>query len=520
MKLSRLLGAAVTWGALCGGSALQAQYYPMTNGAYPAQYPMTAPAQSYYPATPSAYGYVASLPGGAPMLSGPSNGPVGPITASNGSYVGTTPVTAFPASMQSQPTPAVGGGLNSASPSDLPYGASASPPAYASGAYASGAYAQPTIGYGGAGCATGQGMGYGYQGGYGGGYGAGSCDVGGGAFQPFDSGAGYVGPNRWYAGAYGMVLTRDTTDHFTFSYDTANEALQYTDAKDAKFGYGGGFATVFGRYFNCGQNAIEAVYWGWFPEQASVYTYGSSMTGNLNGILNWDSLTYNGNNMGIYVNDASVHALMRDTEAHNVEVNLLSFSGNCGSTCGPSTLRYSWLAGFRYFRFRDQLQFLSDPNDIYFTGETDEIRYKINTINSLIGFQVGGVGTYCVGPRFALNAGSKLGIYGNSIRHESDIYGSAGTAVINNGPNNGRSFMVHNNKEDVSFLGELFVGGSYCLTNRWTLSGGYRAIAVTGLASPTDQIYPDLRGINDLYTIESTSSLILHGAYFGAQYCF
>ena len=166
------------------------------------------------------------------------------------------------------------------------------------------------------------------------------------------------------------------------------------------------------------------------------------------------------------------------------------------------------------------MQFLSDQNDIYFTGETDEVRYRINTINSLVGFQVGGVGTYCVGPRFSLNAGSKLGIYGNNIRHESDIYGSAGNAVINNGPNNGRSFMVHNNKEDVSFLGELFVGGSYCLTNHWSVSGGYRAIAVTGLASPTDQIYPDLRGINDLYTIESTSSLVLHGAYFGAQYCF
>jgi hypothetical protein len=222
--------------------------------------------------------------------------------------------------------------------------------------------------------------------------------------------------------------------------------------------------------------------------------------------------------MDTFVDGAQVHALFHESEAHNVEINLLSFSSGYGS--GPHSLRYTMLAGLRYFHFRDHLTFRSDPNDTAFTGEVDEIYYDIKTINDLVGFQLGGVGTYCVGPRFSLNAGSKVGVFGNYITHNSVIGGPAGVAVINNGPNINQAFNVSNNKTDVSFLAELFLGCGYCVTQHFSVSAGYRAVAVTGLAMPSDQIYPDLRGINDLYTIESPSSMILHGAYFGGQFIF
>jgi hypothetical protein len=307
--------------------------------------------------------------------------------------------------------------------------------------------------------------------------------------------------------------------HYTFSYDTANEEQQYTDAKDADIGWGGGFAAVAGRYFNCGQNAVEAVYWGWFPDEASTYTFSNNVAGDLSGIFNWDSLTYNGLNMGVgFVDDAEVHAIFHESEAHNVEVNVLSFSSAFGN--GHSTLHYTVLAGVRYFHFRDHLTFRSDPNDSLFTGEVDEIFYDISTTNHMVGVQIGGVGSYLVGPRLSLNGGTKVGLFGNHVNHTSNIGGAAGTAVINNGPNTGLEFSVDNNKDDVSFLAEIFLGVGYSINSRWSASAGYRAIAITGLALPTDQIYPDLRGINDLYTVESQSSLILHGAYFGAQFTF
>ena len=44
------------------------------------------------------------------------------------------------------------------------------------------------------------------------------------------------------------------------------------------------------------------------------------------------------------------------------------------------------------------------------------------------------------------------------------------------------------------------------------------SVAVTGIAHPTDQIYHDLRGIQDVRWIGSNGSLVLHGGYARAEY--
>lgn len=534
MKLTRLFGAAAVCGVWFGSVTTYAQipYNFAANKpiSYPSPVAPTGP-PTYYPSTNGSAYAVASVPTPSTQFGGPTNAPVTrlPSSGPETSLVGHPPTLPHTDPNYPQPSNSV---LTSPPPAgNSGYGGSpnlggnqpdgGNQPVYGSGAY--GAGMAPDYG---SGMAGGIGGGVGPIGAPTGAAGA-SCGVGGPGLQPFSganvgvgTGGGYIGPNLWYAGAYGLVLTRNSQEHYTFSYDTGNEAIQYTDAKNADVGYGGGLAAVIGRYFNCGQNAVEAVFWGWYPQDVRSNTYGANAIGDLNGIFNWDSLTYNGQNAGAFVNNAAVHSLYRQTEANNVEVNILSFSGGYGSAYGPSNLRFTWLAGVRNFRFRDDLMFSSDPNDTNINGDVDELNYLIKTTNNLTGFQLGGVGTYCVGQRLSLNAGTKVGLYGNHITHTSQIYGTAGTAVINNGPNAGQAFYVNNSKNDVSFLTELFVGFGYCITDHWSASAGYRAIAVTGLASPTDQIYPDLRGINDLQTIESSSSMILHGAYFGAQYCF
>ena len=542
MKFSRLLGVAIAGGSLFSSGVVKAQinYRLPSNGAYPSVPPAlvtqhsTYSATNYstnhpstYPTTNSQHYSIASVPASATQFSGPSNAPLTRLPPSDSSaIVGHT--AAIGTSSKTNVT-----GLNSVLTSPAPGIAPLTAPNI-------GPITGPMTGgstssnYGPLGPRTYTGVGYGVGAGIGQdkspiqadmlGSKEPGCSTSSSAFQPFsgsDCGTGcYVGPNCWYGGVYGLVLTRDMQEHYTFSYDTANEAIQYTDAKNADIGWGGGFAVVAGRYFNCGANAIEAVYWGWFPEEATEFTFGANAIGDLSGIFNWDSLTYNGLNMGgAFVDDAEVHALFRKSEVHNVELNVLSFSSGMGAASG-SPFHYTVLAGWRYFRFRDHLTFRSDPNDVNFTGEVDEIFYDISTTNNLIGFQVGGVGTYVVGPRLSLNGGTKVGFFGNHISHRSQIGGAAGTAVINNGPNAGREFLVDNSKNDVAFLTELFFGVGYNISNRWSASAGYRSVAVTGLAMPTDQIYPDLRGINDLDSIESQSSLILHGAYFGAQFSF
>jgi len=350
--------------------------------------------------------------------------------------------------------------------------------------------------------------------------GSGTCD----AWAYGD--ASIYGPpavNSWFGSLGGLYMTRDHGDHFTFSYGTGNEADQRTDTRNADMDWEGGFDVRFGRYFNCQQNAIEAVYWGLFPGSQSTQTVSADVLGELNGIFNWNSLDYGGTTADFFVNvapgDDGVHMLTRDYAFQNVELNLWRFGGNCGTgACNRSRLRNNWLIGVRYFRFDESLLFASDANDVIITQENDEIYYSVDLENHLVGFQFGNEAQYCVSDRLTADLGIKLGIYANQINHVSEIGGNLGVATINNGPYVGEEFWISSSKNDFAFLGEVNLGLRYCFNRCWTGTLGYRALAVTGVAMPADQIYPDLRGINDVHNIDSSRGLILHGGYAGLEY--
>jgi len=379
--------------------------------------------------------------------------------------------------------------------------------------------------------------------------GAGSAMMGDPMGKGYPYGGGYYDPCAppqycyyppcWFAGVYGLYMSRDHENQYMFSYDDAWESSQLTDSRDSNPGIMGGVEVRFGRFVNCGLNAIEAVYWGVIPDEGFTITRSSQVTGNLDGILNWDDLNYNGSTAELWVNGAVAHAVFRENEFHNVEVNLLQFNngvlssgwGNCG-TCNPCApcdpcgsgmpfgtgYRFSWLAGIRWFHFRDSLTFAADTIDATFTRAPEEIYYDIQTVNNLIGFQLGGRGQYGLTPQLSLDFGQKVGLFGNHTQHHSWIGGSAGTATVNNGPNAGRPFDVDAVKDDFSLLGEIYAGLSWNITPYWALSAGYRMVGVTGVALPTNQIYPDLRGLNDLENVDTNGSLILHGGYVGIEY--
>jgi hypothetical protein len=133
--------------------------------------------------------------------------------------------------------------------------------------------------------------------------------------------------------------------------------------------------------------------------------------------------------------------------------------------------------------------------------------------------QLGSSGAYAVSCRCSLDYGIKLGVFANHISHTSEIGGSQGIATINNGPNLGVDFYVVNTKKDIAMLGEAKLGLTW-KSGCWTGSIGYRAVAITGVALPTNQIYHDLRGIQDVRQVDSNGSLILHGGYAHCQYRF
>jgi hypothetical protein len=331
----------------------------------------------------------------------------------------------------------------------------------------------------------------------------GSCDVG-------------CGGHGWFAGAAGLIMGRAAGNPYYFSYYDSNEAGQMLDRRDVDQ-WGGGVEAWVGKWFGCGcmQFGVEGVYWGIYPGTSEQNLVAGQFPGNLNPILDFSQLTYNGGPANLSTDAAQRHRLQADYEFHSAEINFLGGSSPYGAY-GVS--RFTWLGGFRYIRFDDSLQFASDPVDQTFTGAAPELYYDVDVDNNLYGFQLGGRGEVFLAQRFSLDFGTKFGLFGNNINQTSRIGGSAGDAIINNGPFINQPFNVSSSTNTISFLGELKAGASYWVTNNWRVTGGYRALAITGVGLAADQIPMDLRGINDVHAIDADGSLILHGAYAGAEF--
>src|SRR5690606_17742625 len=176
------------------------------------------------------------------------------------------------------------------------------------------------------------------------------------------------------------------------------------------------------------------------------------------------------------------------------------------------------IAGLRIFRFGETLDFAADTVNSSFTGAADEIHYLVDVDNRLYGFQLGGRSEYHLTERFSLTAKVLGGIYANDVDHHSRIGGSAGDAFVNNGPNSGEVFDIRSSKTDIALMGELDLGVLYRLGRNWEIGGGYRAMGISGVALTTNQIYPDLRGVNDVENVDINGDLILHGGYFNLMY--
>ncbi|MCR9118174.1 MAG: BBP7 family outer membrane beta-barrel protein, partial [bacterium] len=356
-------------------------------------------------------------------------------------------------------------------------------------------------------------------GGYGGGYGG-----GGGGFVVaggYGGSRGVRGGACYFGGVNALGMTRDSEDDLWLSFDTSNVAGHLLSYEEAEMPYSGGIEATFGRKLGC-NSAIEARYFGFYPQTVEANAYdpdGVLGSGSdLNTTLDFSPLNYdNGggaNSVDNFFDNSARHRLTRSWEIQNFEVNFLHNPCCMSSGCNSVT----FLAGFRYLRFNEDFSFASDPIDTQFNGNVNEMFYDISTQNNLYGFQLGAEGRWAMTKRLDLVTAVKFGVYANDITHQSRIYGSNGTAVVGAGPNAGRTFDVRSQKTDASFIGEVDLGLSYRLGCHWALRGGYRAIAISGLALPGQQVpqfFSDIDGVAD---IDSGASTILHGAYAGAEF--
>jgi hypothetical protein len=345
----------------------------------------------------------------------------------------------------------------------------------------------------------------------------------------------------WFGGVRGLIMDLADQDDQWFSFDDINLENQILNDNHADMDWSGGVEARLGRWFNCGCNAVELVYWGVYPSQTEANRTAADVQGALNHVFTFNSLSYDDglgggvNAVDDWFNDAQRHRVQRDWQFHNVEVNILSYRSVCyggnGASCGPRIgegcyngcgprLNLSFLAGFRFFRFDEGLQFASDNGDTVFTGAPDELFYDVDVKNELYGFQLGGDAEYFLARRLSVNGGTRFGVFENNMRQRQFIGGSNGTAFVNDpiSPNFGQAYDITSTDDDIAFLGQIDAGANFYLTSNLRLTGGYRVLAASGVARAADQIpynFDDLVGARDINT---RGTMVLHGAYGGVEF--
>lgn len=330
--------------------------------------------------------------------------------------------------------------------------------------------------------------------------------------------------HQWFVYGGGLIMNRNRENELWLSYDSGDYGRRLPGSYGASMDWTGGYEIRLGRRIGMSNWNWEAAFWAVRDKGESSVT-NSGLTGNLNTPLehNFQGLSYNPGgglqNLDDFFNDAEIHRLQRSFDFYNVELNLFQDPTLFAYHTGHHNFSVGALGGIRFFRFSEGMTFSADTTDAAFNGDATEVHYGIDVDNNLIGPQVGFIGNWNYG-RWNTHLGTKLGLYGNHIKHRSRVYGSEGTAVINNAlsPNNGREYDVNATRGRVSFLGEFDLGTTYQVTQRFSLTGGYRVVAVTGVALSTEQVPQNFEDLEIVHSTPSNGDVILHGAYFGGEF--
>jgi hypothetical protein len=236
-------------------------------------------------------------------------------------------------------------------------------------------------------------------------------------------------------------------------------------------------------------------------------------------------------------------------KAQNLELNIIRFpvcqvacgGGNsgcnscdgygaacgCEEECCPSSFSMYGSCGVRYFRVDDDFMYANEfaewaggtpdkaDHDGFYDGESNEMYYDVQVENHLVGPQVGWTMNYNYACKWNFFCNSTFGLFNNHIEHCQQMWGGGGGEV--RFVETGGDFYVESNKDDISFLGELRLGGSYDISCNWRAVLAYRAIALAGVATSTDQIPDEFTNAEWVAIIDSDNSMIIHGVQAGAE---
>ncbi|TWT89380.1 hypothetical protein Pla100_55430 [Neorhodopirellula pilleata] len=172
--------------------------------------------------------------------------------------------------------------------------------------------------------------------------------------------------------------------------------------------------------------------------------------------------------------------------------------------------------GFRWFQFEETTDFAYDVDGR--VGYTDNDIYDFTRVeNNLFGYQFGSRLIYCLHNRVNFNVAGKFGIYGNNVEQRHTLGSLNDFAELAAMP--GLDINYESEDTVLSTLGELDLGLGIRVSNAWTVRGGYRIMGVTGIATASDYAR-DYTSSTAAAAIHADKSLILHGAYVGADFNF
>jgi hypothetical protein len=313
---------------------------------------------------------------------------------------------------------------------------------------------------------------------------------------------------KWYGYSGGLIMTRDLPNKVWTTYQLPNATNPILNTDDAGSGWAGGAEITFGYRFSC-ECGIQATYWGLWDlnGSASITDPTNNLATPLDTTTGAAGLLLGGQTPDSFFTNAHQVFLWRNDRADNVEINW-AYNPSGADSC--ATLQATWLAGVRLFKFDENLLWTSVAGGFNLgdNGGADQANLNIHCENDMAGFECGAIVNCRLTDRLSLFGVSKVGVFGNYAESESRYY--RGDGIV--------GFDVVGHKDTVSFLGSFDLGMKYDLGPHWSIVGGYRVVAATGVALADNQIPHALGATNEFADVKTNGELILHGAFAGAAF--
>jgi hypothetical protein len=312
---------------------------------------------------------------------------------------------------------------------------------------------------------------------------------------------------RWFAGASGLVMTR-TLPSGAATMEPLDGRQLFTS--DASATWSGGVDLHVGRWFGPRQHhAVEMIYWG-------LYNVGSSasLTADPPAIMaipQAPGVTVSGTSAGAWLQDASGQWISRSDLVNDIEINwVYSLWERPEFLPRDRSVSLMWLAGFRFFQVGDTLTLATASS----LPDLDSLQLGVATNNNIYGAQVGAKFDWMFMPRVRLAIVPKFMIGGNAITNTTSLVDPSGVDAMFAG---GDPVNVHSTLGVFSWLGSVDTGVAWDITDRWSLSIGYRVVGVGNIAQADGQWPSVIDSPGSLEGIDAGSSTIVHGGFAGFE---